>query len=215
MLTFGPMKPTPAPAPPPTAVPDTRRRILDEAEMLLLTRGFQAFSYQHIARALGVKPAAIHYHFPTKDDLGVALIQRQAARLAKWRTLPRVTELPPAGRFALLLEVYFGHLHRGGQVCLFGSLSGGFEVLGDPMRTELRRFTAALTGWLADVLAEGRVTGELRFVGDPIAKAAQVLTTFAGALQVARVYEARQFTLIVGQLVEELVPGGLPLPSLE
>lgn len=196
------------------AAVDTRRRILDEAESLLLARGFQAFSYQHVAKALGVKPAAIHYHFPTKDDLGVALIQRQAARLAKWRALPRVTELTPGGRFQALLDAYLGRLSHAGQLCFFGALAPGFDVLADPMRAELRRFTAALTGWLAEVLAEGRATGELRFVGEPMAKAAQVLTTLAGALQVARVFNPAQFDLIVRQLVEELAPGGLPaLPA--
>jgi hypothetical protein len=38
--------------------PDTRTRILDLAENLLLERGFNAFSYQHIARELSVKPGA-------------------------------------------------------------------------------------------------------------------------------------------------------------
>ncbi len=203
------MKPSPLPSVPP-ALPDTRRRILDEAEALLLTRGFQAFSYQHIAKALNVKPAAIHYHFPTKDDLGVALIQRQGARLAKWRTLPRLTELTPAAQFGELLEVYISHLRREGQLCYFGSLSVGFEVLGEPMRQELRRFTAALTGWVTEVLTAGRATGEIRFLGEPAAKAAQILTTLAGALQVARVYDARGFDLIIGQLIVELLPNGLP-----
>ena len=42
-----------------TTPADTRARILDLAENLLLERGFNAFSYQHIAHKLGVKPAAI------------------------------------------------------------------------------------------------------------------------------------------------------------
>jgi TetR/AcrR family transcriptional repressor of nem operon len=45
---------------------DTKKRILDMAEDLLLTRGFNAFSYQHISSELGMKNAAIHYHYPKK-----------------------------------------------------------------------------------------------------------------------------------------------------
>lgn len=48
-----------------TTPADTRVRILDLAENLLLERGFNAFSYQHITRELDVKPAAIHHHYPT------------------------------------------------------------------------------------------------------------------------------------------------------
>ena len=186
---------------------DTRTRILDLAEVLLLERGFNAFSYQHLARELGVKPAAIHYHYPSKDDLGTALVTRQLRRLRKWRDLPRVADLPPAAQFEALLAVYDDHLGHDRRVCLFGALAADFRTLPAPMQAELRTFNRELTEWLAQVLAVGRATGTLRFVGSPAAKAAQVLTTLAGALQVARVHDEIPFQVIVGQLRLELLPG--------
>ena len=60
--------------------PNTRDEILKVASHLLQTRGFSAFSYAHIAETLNVKPAAIHYHFPTKTDLGLALIEKFRTR---------------------------------------------------------------------------------------------------------------------------------------
>ncbi|GAA4012626.1 TetR/AcrR family transcriptional regulator [Hymenobacter fastidiosus] len=190
----------------PTAVPDTRTRILDLAEQLLLTRGFNAFSYQHIARELGVKPAAIHYHYPTKEDLGTAIIGRQRRRLGKWRGLPRLTELSPVAQLDALLEVYLTHLRQEQRVCLFGSLAADFRTLPEPMQRELRLFNRELTAWLAEVLTAGRTAGALVFRGEPVAKAAQVLTTLAGALQVARVHDEHQFYLIFDQLRSELLP---------
>ena len=178
-------------------VPDTRSRILDLAESLLLERGFNAFSYQHIARALGVKPAAIHYHYPSKDDLGTAIVARQLRRLRKWRDLPRVADLPPTGQFEALLAVYDTHAARECQVCLFGALAADFRTL--------PTFNRELTEWLAQVLAVGRATAMLRFVGSPAAKATQVLTTLAGALQVARVHDETSYQVIVGQLRLELI----------
>ena len=172
----------------------------------LLERGFNAFSYQHLARALGVKPAAIHYHFPSKDDLGTALVARQLRRLRKWRGLPRVTNLESAQQLDALLAVYDNHLDHDRRVCLFGALAAGFRTLPAPMQAELRTFNHELTEWLAEVLAVGRATGALRFVGSPAAKAAQVLTTLAGALQVARVHDETPFRVIVGQLRLELLP---------
>ncbi|MET4073924.1 TetR/AcrR family transcriptional regulator [Hymenobacter sp. UYCo722] len=189
-----------------TLAPDTRTRILDLAEGLLLERGFNAFSYQHLARELGVKPAAIHYHFPSKDDLGTALVARQLRRLRKWRGLPRVTNLEPVQQLDALLAVYDNHLGHDRRVCLFGALAADFRTLPVPMQAELRTFNRELTEWLAEVLAVGRATGALRFVGSPAAKAAQVLTTLAGALQVARVHDETPFRVIVGQLRLELLP---------
>ncbi|MGY3089482.1 TetR/AcrR family transcriptional repressor of nem operon [Hymenobacter sp. UYAg731] len=194
-----------SPIPPPTLPPDTRTRILDLAEELLLERGFNAFSYQHLAKELGVKPAAIHYHYPSKDDLGTAIVARQLRRLRKWRDLPRVADLPPAAQFEALLAVYDTHLGHERRVCLFGALAADFRTLPAPMQAELRTFNRELTEWLAQVLAVGRATGTLRFVGSPAAKAAQVLTTLAGALQVARVHDETPFQVIVGQLRLELL----------
>ena len=184
---------------------DTRARILDLAEAFLLERGFNAFSYQHIARELGVKPAAIHYHYPSKDDLGTAIVARQLRRLRKWRDLPRVADLPPAGQLEALLTVYDSHVRHECRVCLFGALAADFRTLPAAMQTELRTFNSELTAWLAQVLAAGRATSALRYVGSPSAKALQVLTTLAGALQVARVHDETPYHSIVGQLRLELL----------
>ncbi len=189
---------------PPAA--DTRARILALAEELLLTRGFNAFSYQHIAKELGIKPAAVHYHYPSKDDLGLALVRRQLARLRKWRDLPRLTSLTPPQQLDALLDTYFGHVQAERRVCLFGALAADFRTLPEAMQAELRIFNRELTEWLAQVLAVGRATASLRFVGSPSAKAIQLLTTLAGALQVARVHDERHYHQIIEQLRLELLP---------
>ena len=187
----------------------TRSRILSLAETLLLERGFNAFSYQHIARELAIKPAAVHYYFPGKDDLGLALIVRQLTRLRKWRGLPRLTDLPPAGQLRALLAVYEDHVAHERRVCLFGALAADFRTLSVPMQQQLQVFNRELTGWLAQVLAAGRAMQEVFFRGDPSAKAVQVLTTLVGALQVARVHDETQFQLILQQLrLELLTPPG-------
>ena len=41
---------------------DTSQRILDIAERLVQTRGFNGFSYADIADALKVTKASLHYH---------------------------------------------------------------------------------------------------------------------------------------------------------
>ena len=58
----------------------TAEQILDVAETLIQTRSYSAFSYQDIADALGIRKASIHYHFATKADLGIAVVDRYAER---------------------------------------------------------------------------------------------------------------------------------------
>src|SRR6201987_6515356 len=61
---------------------ETAEQILELAEMLIQTRGYSAFSYQDIADSLGIRKASIHYHFPSKTDLGIAVVDRYVARFA-------------------------------------------------------------------------------------------------------------------------------------
>ena len=57
-------------------VHDRKAQILRVASELLLTRSFTSFSYQDLSDRLGIRKASIHHHFPTKDDLLVALTER-------------------------------------------------------------------------------------------------------------------------------------------
>ena len=57
--------------------------ILDVAERLVQTRGFNGFSYADVASELAVTKASLHYHFPSKAELGEALIDRYATRVTE------------------------------------------------------------------------------------------------------------------------------------
>src|SRR5690349_18684968 len=53
---------------------DTRQRILDTARALANERGLHRVGVREIARATGMSPGNLAYHFPTKDDLVSALV---------------------------------------------------------------------------------------------------------------------------------------------
>ena len=55
---------------------DTKTKILDLAETLTQTKGFNGFSYIDLANEIGIKTSSIHYYFKAKDDLAAALVER-------------------------------------------------------------------------------------------------------------------------------------------
>jgi TetR/AcrR family transcriptional repressor of nem operon len=57
----------------------TRTRILDSAERLVLERGFAATSVDEVIAESSSSKGAFFHHFPTKNDLGRALVERYAA----------------------------------------------------------------------------------------------------------------------------------------
>ena len=59
---------------------DTRQRILDSALHLFAERGYAGTSIRDIAEELGVTKAAVHYHFPSKEQIVAALLEPYLAR---------------------------------------------------------------------------------------------------------------------------------------
>ncbi len=71
----------------------TRGLLIDATERLMLEEGYAAVSSRRVAAAAGVKPALVHYYFPTMDDLFLAVFQRGAER-----SLERFARAASSGR---------------------------------------------------------------------------------------------------------------------
>jgi len=165
--------------------PGTAGRILDIAERLVQTRGFNAFSYADVAAALGVQKASLHHHFATKADLGVAVIGRY--REGFLRELAAIeAETEDAGeRLARYAELY-GAVLRQKRMCLCGMLAADVATLPRPLRESLAAFFAENEAWLCRVLETGRRRREIRFTGAAAPLAAFFVSALEGAMLVAR-----------------------------
>ena len=54
---------------------DTRQEILDAALVLFADQGYDKTSLREIAEQVGVTKAALYYHFPSKEEILVALFE--------------------------------------------------------------------------------------------------------------------------------------------
>ncbi len=62
---------------------ETRRRILDAAVLLLGERGYAGLRTAEVAEAAGVSKGAQTHHFPSKDDLVVAVVEHVFVRASE------------------------------------------------------------------------------------------------------------------------------------
>jgi TetR/AcrR family transcriptional regulator, transcriptional repressor for nem operon len=62
---------------------DAANAILDAAEKRIRIGGFGGFSFREIAADVGIKSSSVHYHFPTKEDLGAAVARRYTEQTAE------------------------------------------------------------------------------------------------------------------------------------
>jgi TetR/AcrR family transcriptional repressor of nem operon len=167
---------------------DTPDRILDIAERLAQTLGFNGFSYADIAAELGLTKASLHYHFPGKADLGRALIARYADRFAA--ALANIDRHGGDERERLLrfAEAYERVLLQD-RMCLCGMFAAEVQTLPEQMRSELRHFFDLSEAWLGAVLRAGRSAGRLTFNGAPTEAARALIAALQGAMLLARAYE--------------------------
>lgn len=61
--------------------PPTTERIIDAASPLFYRRGLAAVSMDDVAAAAGLTKRTVYYHFPTKDDVIVAYLDRWRSRI--------------------------------------------------------------------------------------------------------------------------------------
>jgi AcrR family transcriptional regulator len=180
---------------------DTRQRILDVAEQLLLQRGYAGFSYQDIAEAVGIRKASIHHHFPAKEDLGAAIVERGRLWLSQSRG-PVATDAEGVRRqFDRYLRFFERLVVDGDRLCLGGRLSADLAVLPAPVRDPFREFSADHAAWRTALFEVGQALGVFKRDETPEDQALMLGATVQGAVQVARTRgDAEYFRRIVRQL---------------
>jgi TetR/AcrR family transcriptional regulator, transcriptional repressor for nem operon len=165
----------------------TASRILDSAERLVQSRGFNGFSYADVAEELALTKAALHYHFPGKAELGSALIERYCERFAAELSRIDAEGSAAAAKLAAYVRIY-AEVLRDDRLCLCGMLAADYATLPAPMRTAVTRFFDLNETWLAGVLEDGRGDGSLRFAGTAAGGAQALIGGLEGAMLVARPY---------------------------
>jgi TetR/AcrR family transcriptional regulator, transcriptional repressor for nem operon len=166
----------------------TAERVLDIAQDLIQTRGYNDFSFRDIAEVVGIKSASIHYHFASKTDLGIALVTRYRTAFAEeLRGIDDCRATAPKRLKAFI--ALFRRTLADDRLCLCGMLGAERDSLPAEVNAEVRAFFALCEGWLTEVLKEGRCAGEVEFRGPPQAMADHLLALLEGAMVMARSLE--------------------------
>lgn len=172
---------------PETQRSNTSHDILDQAEMLIQSRGYSAFSYHDIAVALDIRKASIHYHYPSKTDLGIAVVERYAKRFGEGLAAIGADENQSSMRMLEhYMEPYREIAETPDRVCLCGALAGEIMVLPEPLRERVERFFKEHHVWLAEILKRGVERGEWKLDGRPLQMARLIFGALQGSLLVKR-----------------------------
>jgi TetR/AcrR family transcriptional repressor of nem operon len=158
----------------------TKQRILDAAQQQVLERGFAATSVDAIQAAAGISRGTFFYHFPSKDDLARALIERYAEAdrnlvddlitraealasdplqqalvfLGLWEELFRETGAGEAGCLFASYSYEAGLFDEHTHALIVGSIEHWRAALGNKLEAAIRRHGTRLPGTDPYVLAD-------------------------------------------------------------
>ncbi|MEO1553313.1 MAG: TetR/AcrR family transcriptional regulator [Pseudomonadota bacterium] len=190
---------------------DTQISLLKSAERAVRQRGYDGFSYADLADEIGIRKASIHYHFPRKANLGLAVVERYSARF--FEALSDITEADgsAAAQLRSYIQIYRDALANGEQVCLCVSLSAGRDSLSPEMLDQLNLFHSKSVAWLTNVFERAAADGTLKSHAAPRDDAFSTLALVEGAQLLAR---SRKDVTVFDQALASMI-GRLAKPPVD
>ncbi len=183
----------------------TREKIIELGENLIRLKGYNAFSYQDISSELGIKNAAVHYYFPSKENLGTSIVRTNIQRFEEMVENMHSRGFDEMQQLETFIKIYIKS-QREQKLCIVGSLGPDFNTLNDTTKSELKRITELILAWLGDLLSKGKEKGVFSFRQDPRNKALILLSSLVASLQLSRILDKVDYKSISQSIIEELKP---------
>ncbi|MFB4373603.1 MULTISPECIES: TetR/AcrR family transcriptional regulator [Agrobacterium] len=182
--------------------------ILTSTRNLLISGGYNSFSYADISEIVGIRKASIHHHFPSKVDLVRELVKRyredgQASVAVLEQKVPNALDILKtyANHWAACIE------DASRPYCVCAMLASELPSLPTEVATEVTNFFRFISSWLTSVMERGAKQGELSLTSAPHVEAETFLATVYGAMLSARAYgKPEVFSTILEPALNRLMP---------
>lgn len=175
----------------------TRSRAIELGCHYLQTRGYNGFSFQTVADALGIKKASLHYYFASKEDLGLALLDTYQKSYTEWTE--KQSHLPAPKKLEQMFQMFSQIICEKNKICPAGVLSADFESLSKRMKKRLQEFHQTQKNWIAATLKEGIEKKQFKKNLNPDTTADLILASVQGGIQVARLREDPRYFKALGK----------------
>jgi AcrR family transcriptional regulator len=165
----------------------TRSRVLDAAVELFHRQGYADTSMQDIMQSAGVTSGALHHHYPTKKELGLAVIRERVATMVVDAWVTPVVEAKSADKgVAKAFKDIVSGLREGSIVgCPLNNLALELAYAEPDFRIEIQRifddWRAALAGSIRQSKLVGPGSG---MTADELATL--IIAAYSGAMTMAK-----------------------------
>lgn len=180
--------------------------ILACARSLIVTGGYNGFSYADIAEVVGIRKASIHHHFPSKSDLVRTLVGRYREAAEEGITNLEHSVSGPLEQ----LRAYIGYWKAcigdaSAPFCVCALLASELPILPEEVALEIRSYFRFLSGWLTAVLERGVQQKAIALLHPAQVEAEIFMATVHGAMLSTRAYgDTKVFGNIMDPMLERM-----------
>ncbi len=161
---------------------NTKELILSAAKRTAQAHGYGGLNFRDLARDVGIKSASIHYHFPTKADLGAAVARRYWEDAAAALEALSSETPDPIACLRRYPDTFRTALQNNNRMCLASFMGAEHEDLPDAVAMEVQDFADVNVAWIARQLS----AASLIAVEKSEQRARAIFAAIAGAQLLAR-----------------------------
>ena len=161
-------------------------RILDAAQGLIQQQGYNGFSYDDVAKLVGIKKPSIHHHFPKKEELVAVLVQRYTHVFRGALLGIEGQHASPMDRLAAYAAVFEQTFNRDRRLCVCGMLGAESDSLPETAADEVAHFFKVNLDWLTQVINDAQNAGLIKKNCAAESLAQAYLSALEGAMVLGR-----------------------------
>lgn len=163
------------------------QEIIQRANELLASGGYNGFSYADIAELVDVRKASIHHHFPAKVDLVKATVAQHRHAMRRGLQLLDESIPDPYARLVAYSRYWADCIQASNPpICICALLAAELPSIPAEVAQEVTGHFNDLQIWLAQTMMEGATKGAMRLVEPPDGEAAMFMASIHGAMLSAR-----------------------------
>jgi TetR/AcrR family transcriptional repressor of nem operon len=174
---------------------NTKEEIISVGTGLIALHGYNATGIDAVLKQVGVPKGSFYHYFGSKEEFGLAVIDRFAERYdLKLDTFLKDEEVTPRNRIRNYLEHGLANLTQNqcSKGCLIGNLGQELADQNERFRTRLDEIFRSWKQRFAACLQEAQEVGELAQDADPPVIGGFILSGWEGAILRAKVMKSPQ-----------------------
>ncbi|MFT5755662.1 MAG: TetR/AcrR family transcriptional repressor of nem operon [Alteromonadaceae bacterium] len=167
---------------------DTRTMIIDVAQDMLQRQSISGVSFQSLADRIGIKKGSMYYHFKSKDELAIAILERACTDLkTSFSRGKHKTAVQQLDYFLMIYEKFIG---PGQRMCPGGCFASEWQKISKPVKESVKKVLNVQINGIRDILIYGNESGEFNHHGQEIQQVASwIISSLQGSILTSRVEE--------------------------